>query len=90
MNTYYSREGRMDYSPALLGNGEISLQLDFMGQQVFEEKELDTGETPPARSVASPNIWWAGRRYVYDIFSQYSTIGSPIQMCSILEMFGEP
>ena len=66
MNTYYSREGRMDYSPALLGNGEISLQLDFMGQQVFEEKELDTCETPPARSVASPNIWWAGRRYVYD------------------------
>ena len=54
MNTYYSREGRMDYSPALLGNGEISLQLDFMGQQVFEEKELDTCETPPARSVASP------------------------------------
>ena len=66
MITYSSEEKRLDYAPALLGNGEVALQLDFMGQQAFEVAELNTTESAPARSGSSNNIWWAGRRYVYD------------------------
>ena len=66
---YYSEKNRADYAPPMLGNGEIALQLDFMGQMAYEVTEADAPlpeAERPSRSHATNNIWWAGRRYIYD------------------------
>ena len=39
--TYSSEEKRADYAPPMLGNGEIALQLDFMGQMDYDVAEAD-------------------------------------------------
>ena len=66
---YYSEKNRADYAPPMLGNGEIALQLDFMGQMAYEVTEADASlpeNERPSRSHSTNNIWWAGRRYIYD------------------------
>ena len=71
--TYFGAEKRADYAPPMLGNGEIALQLDFMGQMDYDVAEADAGipqEARPRRTHATNNVWWAGRRYLY-AFQRY-------------------
>ena len=66
---YESESSRRDYAPPMLGNGEMALQLDFMGQMAYDVAEADASlpeEERPKRTHATNNIWWAGRRYLYD------------------------
>lgn len=65
MRTYESKDKRADYAPPLLGNGEMALQLDFMGQMAYLPGEDDTDAC--VRVNASPFVWLEGRRYVYDM-----------------------
>lgn len=78
MKQYYSNEGRADYAPPILANGQLSLALDFMGTQSFQASELDQAEQSVNcaqdkndhwrnRVYASSNIWWSGRRYISTI-----------------------
>lgn len=52
--TYHSTQGRVDYAPPVLGNGNMSLTLDGEGTQSLPERESGR----PAQT-----IWRAGRRY---------------------------
>ena len=44
MKQYFSRQGRADYAPPILANGEMSLALDFMGTHAFQPDELDRAD----------------------------------------------
>lgn len=63
LKTYFSTENRRDYAPPLLGNGEMALQMDYLGQTVFTPTDTE----PCERVAASPFVWWEGRRYMYDV-----------------------
>lgn len=78
MKQYFSKEGRADYAPPILANGEMSLALDFMGTHAFQPDELDRADDRVLiaqdnkdqwnkRNYAGTHIWWSGRRYVSTI-----------------------
>lgn len=59
---YYSEENRLDYAPPMLGNGAISIALDYTGAQSYDV----SAHGPQCKIVTEGRaVWWAGRRLGY-------------------------
>lgn len=53
---------KINYTPPLLGNGSLSVMLDYCGRQETDGRFDDITCCTPEICV-----WWAGRRYRYDV-----------------------